>query len=677
MNINFAGGLVTNEVYNPRSRGVSGQHVRNCRVNDNGWLIPRKGRIPAQAPDVFSYTAEYEGPPLAKIAPGTVRYSETGTAEAIPFAPAKMVFQAVKVDTSQVAQAYQMRQGNTGESPPVLAPKTVIGEISDPITVETIKVLGAEDEFGEYEVDPDNPANTYRARVHDLEIEHLDEEKIAVRFQIIGDINLKVVIVDYGSKVPVRYLRDTTYLDGGSQDEEPNQTSRYTGPNAYTGPRRKEVIWDGTNDFGERVAPGTYSVAFEEAVPEKDISASGEYLPVSDYSYRRSFLPFEIQWETLEITVGTVPEATHVDIYLSADTVSTDYFWIARLPATATVHYEFPVLDVNTEKPLSFETPDWTYIAVDEHRAYVAETGSDRVYLSHFNPGTGERLYRNFTDFIDLDLNGGEITGLKFLRDTHLVVYASNQLQVIATDPLPEFMRVIDFIKPRDDKGEFIGCISPKSIVDMGGVHYFLATDRRVYRYDGSQLREMSDKIHGLMTQIQFRANAVGFSHDRHYLLSVSLDNEEVPDTTLVYDLEHGVWWADGFGVTDASKDREGNVYGVIGGETFQLYAGETDNGEAIRRIWRSHPGYAAVQARWESVHIYPQAPAFIDIRVWTESGRFEGYLDIVNINDPFSQRMGCNLRGRTFTVEIETESPAAIDRIVFNEPIRNMRGPQ
>lgn len=678
MNINFAGGLVTNEVYNPRSRGVSGQYVRNCRVNDNGWLIPRKGRVPAEAPDVFSYTAEYEGPPLAKIAPGTVRYSETGAAVAIPFAPAKMVFQAVKVDTSHVEQAFPTRQGNTGESPPVLAPKTIIGETSDPLTIETVKVVSAEDEFGEYEVDPANPDNTYRARVHSLSVVHLAENEVAIRFQIVGDINLKVVVVDYGSKVPIRHLRDTTYLDGGSQDEEPDQAARYTGPNAYRGPRRKEVIWDGNTDFGDRVAPGTYSVVFEEAVPVRRVDTdTGDHLPVEAYEYRRSVLPFEIKWETLEIAVGSVEGATHVDIFLSADTVSTHYFWIARLPADATVHYEFPVLDVNTESPLSFETPDWTYIAVDEHRAYVAETGSDRVYLSHFNPGTGERLYRNFTDFLDLDLNGGEITGLQFLRDTHLVVYASNQLQVIATDPLPEFMRVIDFIKPRDDKGEFIGCISPESIVDMGGVHYFLATDRRVYRYDGAQLREMSDKIHGLLTQIQFRANAVGFSHDRHYLLSVSLDNDEVPDTTLVYDLEHNVWWADDFGVTDAVKDREGNVYGSVGGQMFQLYTGETDNGQPIRRVWRSHPGYAAVQARWESVHIYPQAPAAIDVRVWTELNRFEGHLDIVNIADPFSQRMGCNLRGRTFTVEIETESPVAIDRIVTNEPIRNMRGPQ
>lgn len=669
MNINFAAGLVTNEVYHPRSRGASGQFVRNRRVNDHGWLVPRKGRVPAEAPSVFSYAEEYEGSPLAKIDAGPVRYSEAGSSETITFAPVKMVFQAVKLDTSQVEQPFPAQQGRTGESLPIFAPRTVIGETSDPLTVETLHLVNAEDDFGEYETDPANSARNYRARVHTLKILHLEEAKIAIRFRIVGDINLKVRIVDYGSKQPVRHIRDTTYLDDGSQDEEPDQT----GDN--TGPRRKEVIWDGRNDFGELVAPGTYSVEFEEAIPITEHDADGNELPIAYYEYRRSWLRFDIDWETLEITVSNVSEATHVDLFVTADPVSEHYFWIARVPINETVHYAFRVPDVNTASPLTFETPDWAYIAVDEYRAYVAEPMLNRLYFSNFDVGTGERLYRNFTDFIDLDLNGGVITSLHFLRDTHLVIYASNQLQVLAADPLPEFMRVIDFIKPRDDKGEFIGCVSPDSIVDMRGEHYFLATDRRVYRYDGARLREMSDKVHGVLSRIQFRANAVGFSYNRHYFLSVALDTDETPDTTLVYDQIHNVWWQDDFGVTDAVKDTDGNIYGTIDGESYQLYTGETDAGEPIRRIWRSHPAYAPVQARWESVHVYPQSPAAIDVRVWTELGRAEGHLDITNIADPFGQRMGCNLRGRTLTVEIETESTAAIDRSAVNEPIRNVRG--
>lgn len=389
-----------------------------------------------------------------------------------------------------------------------------------------------------------------------------------------------------------------------------------------------------------------------------------------------SFLPFSVAWETLEISVGNVDEATHVDVYATEDTVSERYFWIARLPVDETVHYHFPVLDVNTEALLTFEAPEWTYIAANEFRAYVAERNSNRVYLSYFNPGTGEQLYPNFTDFIDLDLQDGHITGLHFLRDTHLIVYASNQIQILSTDPLPELHRVIDFITPRDDKGQFIGCVSPNSIVDMGGAHYFLATDKRVYRFDGANLREMSDKVHGVFSRLVELSSAVGFSHDRHYLLSVRLDADSTdPDTTLVYDLIHNVWWQDDFGVTDAQKDREGNVYGVVDGLWFQLYTGETDDGSPIRRIWRSHPYYGRVQARWESIHVYPQAPAVIDVAAYTEQHRAEGVLNVTHVEDPFSQRMGCNLYGRTLTIEIQTESTAAIDRVAANERVRNVLG--
>lgn len=661
----FAGGLVTNEVYHPRNRPVSAAYVRNCRVNENGWLIPRKGRVPASRPSVFSYEDEYGGAALAKMDQPTVRYSESGTAVPTEHLPINLVLQAVKLDTSQLAQAFPTQQGNTGESPPLLSPRTVVGEMSDPLIVETVRIVDAEDAFGEFEKDPNNDAINFRANVHTLEITHLDTEKIAIRFRIVSDINLAVRIVHYESKQVVRHLKDTTYLDGGSQDEEPDQTGDYTGP------RRKEVIWDGKDDLGDPVLPGVYSVEFQEAIPVHGEGVTNQLTPVTYYDYRHSFLPFTIQWEVIELTVGSVADATHVDVYVTEDKVSQRYFWIARLPVDATVHYNFPVLDVNTEPPLTFETPNWQFIAANDFRAYTAEANSSRIYLSYFNPGTGERLYPNFTDFIDLDLQGGTITGLHFLRDTHLIVYTTNQLQILATDPLPELHSVIDFIKPRDDKGEFIGCVSSDSIVDMGGTHYFLATDKRVYQFDGERLREMSDKVHGVFSRLTEIASAVAFSYDRHYLISVNLDAGLVPDTTLVYDLIHGVWWQDDFGVTDAVKDARGNVYGMIDDAWFQLYTGDTDAGDPIRRTWRSHPLYGKLSQWWESVHVSPQDTAVIDVEAYTEQDRATGQLNITNVRDPFAQRMGMSLWGRTLSVEIQTESAAAIDRIAVNEQIR------
>lgn len=656
MQMQFQGGLVTNEAYH-RGRSVSAAFVRNCRVNENGWLIPRKGRVQADAPDVFSYEETYGGAALAKMDAGTIAYDETPASHRT----LSFVFQAVKTDSTQVTLPTE--QGDTETPLPILAPKTNIGEKSDPVEVETLRVMGNSDDFGEYE-------EGLRANIHHPEV-FFDSstETIAIRFRIVGDITLSVRILDFESRRVLRTIRsEHRYLDGGASDHDDLFSFQDF-------PRYKRVDWDGLDNVGAVVPPGTYWVEFLEQRPVRrlnlDTDDIDDYLPVTDYSYLASYLDFEMQWTAPTVTVGNVEGADYVDVYSTHGGRDGGYYWIARMPVDGTMTYKFPIPDPNTSQVLDFETPDWEYIAVNEFRAYVAEENSNRIYLSYFNPGTGERLYRQFTDFIDLDLNGGYITGLHFLRDTHLVVYASNQIQILSTDPIPALHAVIDFIKPRDEKGEFIGCISPQSIVDLGGIHYFLATDKRIYAFDGAQLREKSDKVHGVLQTISQLQNVVGFSYDRHYMLSVSTETDGDPNTTLVYDTIHNVWWQDDFGVADAMKDAAGNVYGVINGQTYQLYVGETDAGQPIRRTWRSHPFYGKLSQWWESVHVSPQDPAVIDVEAYTEQDRVEGQLDIESVRDVFAQRMGMSLWGRTLTVEIQTESAAAIDRIAINEQIR------
>ena len=52
-----------------------------------------------------------------------------------------MVFQAVVVDETELEQELPDIQGHTGEPLPVLSPKTLIGEHTEPVTVETIRVI--------------------------------------------------------------------------------------------------------------------------------------------------------------------------------------------------------------------------------------------------------------------------------------------------------------------------------------------------------------------------------------------------------------------------------------------------------------------------------------------------------------------------------------------------------
>ena len=160
MNINFAGGLVTNEVYNPRSRGVSGQHVRNCRVNDNGWLDPAERACACGSPrSVLLHSGIRGDRHWRRLRPVRCGIRKAGGCRSDPV-------RAREVGLSSSESGYPRklnRRFRHGRDLPAtrrrsLHPRRLSGEISDPLTIETVKVVAAEAEFGEFEVDPANPA---------------------------------------------------------------------------------------------------------------------------------------------------------------------------------------------------------------------------------------------------------------------------------------------------------------------------------------------------------------------------------------------------------------------------------------------------------------------------------------------------------------------------------------
>lgn len=331
------------------------------------------------------------------------------------------------------------------------------------------------------------------------------------------------------------------------------------------------------------------------------------------------------------------------------------------------------------------EVAVFQYIASNNFRNYASPARSNKIYFSYYDPGANERLYRNFPDFIELDLGEGYITGLKFIRDNLLVVYATNQIQLIMTDPLAELHQVVDFISPQDDKGNRIGCVAPASIVDMGGEHYFLASNRYVYRFDSRTVRSISDAVqaifdtvplsYGILGEIGL-LRAVGFSYEKDYFISIpSLSEDEAngyPQTTLMYDTQYRRWWQDSYGVRSISKDDIERLFAIIDDRVRELFVGTADSGQSIRRVWRSNPELRRTHDKIMSVHVYAMEPATIEVLAKTEQGEARGTIEIEQTSDVWSQRFGVNLRGRNLTVEIATESDAPIDRITTNEVFRS-----
>jgi len=333
-------------------------------------------------------------------------------------------------------------------------------------------------------------------------------------------------------------------------------------------------------------------------------------------------------------------------------------------------------------------SPHFQHIATNKFRNYVAESNSNRVYISYYDPAEEIKLFQNFPDYIPLDLAGGAITGLAFIRDNLLVVYATNQIQLIQTDPLIELHSVIDILGPRDSDGNLIGCSAPDTIVDMGGIHYFLATNRYIYRFNGRSADSISDLVHVMFQAVvlptteygePIPSRALAFAYDKDYYISIPsllekglTETPEYPNTTLLYDVQYRRWWQDGFGIRSITKSYPERLFSVINSKLFELYQGKDDDGTPIRRIWRNNPYATRPHERFESVHVYCQEAARVDIKAITEFDEYETYIDVENPEHWHDMRAGCDLRGRLHSVEISTESPTIIDRITTNEILEN-----
>lgn len=386
------------------------------------------------------------------------------------------------------------------------------------------------------------------------------------------------------------------------------------------------------------------------------------------------------------VLAEAVAEADYIDVYTTRRGSVANYYRIARMPNTdgATLVYDFPVVEETLTDELveAGETPNFQYMAIDDFRCYAAERESNRLYFSYYDPETHERLFQNFTDFDNLELGGGQITGLHFLNDTHLIVYSSTQVHRYAVDPDIELVSVYDFITPGSDRGKSIGCTAPESIVNMGNNHYFLATNDYVYILDERGLRPISAPVHGIFQTVRKSVavdgelrltHAVGFAHGEEYYLSLPLPTSEdlpayVLTHTLMFDAVTETWWQDSFGVDAVSKTDYDRVFAVVDGRLVGLYEGAADIEEPIRRVYKNNPYFRHSHSHWQSVHVYALGAAEIDITCTTEQGQASGELDIPNAGDWWSQRLGVNLRGRFYQAEIATSSPVPIDRVTINE---------
>ena len=724
----FSRGFVTN-IEGVARPWETAQYVRDCRSNELGWLVPRRGRVRISDLSGFSEIFGHKTVLLAvidgilkwariqstttqltfddfvdggyRVKDGTERvvfrrrddfvYISTGKASflvevpdlpGVPtvksfYVPAATSY-AIEREVPENTDGYEKVQvviqsvyitedqpplpkfQGAGYSTPTLADRTAVGAISESIEILVRTNETRQDGFDAIVRNVIATPNPFA-------------DATTISFDVVAQTPLKISLQRIFPAVDtVRTLHNS--LDGGDDELAVGSHS---------------IAWDGNNDDGNEVSVGTFRVRFQTenntfigTYISKVADGQGQAQTAATGGDRTVFLFRKGGVHDEEI-------ANYYDFYATRRDGTSGYYWIARVSNVAgqELIYRFNYQDTTPNMRLveAGDTVHFQHITTNDFRTYAAKADDDRVYLSYYDAGRNIRLHQNFVDSIKLDLQGGTITGLHFIRNNLLIVYATNQIQIIRTDPLVELHSVIDFISPQDDNGNSIGCIAPDAIVDMGGTHWFLAANQYVYEFNSRSARTMSDLVR-VMFQTMARpvdqngqpqlSKAVAFAYEKDFYISIPSMLEEnatdEPNTTLLYQPQYSRWWQDSFGVQSISKGYPERLYAIIRGELYELYEGTTDDGTAVRRVWRNNPFASGVQTRYESVHVYPQSAAQIDIKAITELETFETEIHVMDPKDIFSCRAGCNLRGRLLSLEIATESDAVIDRITLNENLRN-----
>lgn len=374
-------------------------------------------------------------------------------------------------------------------------------------------------------------------------------------------------------------------------------------------------------------------------------------------------------------------DADYIDFFQTfstADTEDTEYYFIARIPHQEGDHRisTKPDTEIETQRLLvePLDTPAWQIATRSNERLYLNSGDDNKIWMTYWE--SGEKYLRTVTDSLPVNTGGYPITGLKILQQNMLVVYTENRIFLLSVDPIAEQHRILEVITTKDDKDAPIGCVAPESIVDVNGYHYFLSSNRQVYRFGGQRVTWVSDTINPTLAKLPraLSKKAFGFARGLTYCLAYPSTPESTGnDAVLYYDTPRKLWWKDALGITAFSRGQSGAEYALIERYLSLLNTGTLDNGEQIQWLWRGNKVLLPLNTLIHSLFIggLPEDIGTdsieLQVKLKTEEGEQTQTLIIESAVNFWEQIVGFNLRGRSVQVELSGVGRMKIDRLEFN----------
>lgn len=133
---------------------------------------------------------------------------------------------------------------------------------------------------------------------------------------------------------------------------------------------------------------------------------------------------------------------------------------------------------------------------------------------------------------------------------------------------------------------EKVGTTSPKTARTIGALMLVFDRDQGVWRFDGAQFTNASEKIRDYLldnVNYDYAFTASAFIRRGVYYLSVPWGSSKTPNRTFCYDIDGDLWYEWTYGVNEAAV-KDGDVYGGVGGEVgyMLLFDGNDDDGSDI-----------------------------------------------------------------------------------------------
>lgn len=281
----------------------------------------------------------------------------------------------------------------------------------------------------------------------------------------------------------------------------------------------------------------------------------------------------------------------------------------------------------------SSDAPKGKYITSSIQRVYIAHDG-DQISFSAFQDETDWTAAENSGTDQFYTPNGGEITALTFFRD---------QVTAFKRDAMAVYYGNNYFNQELVTVSNDIGCVSAKTVVEVGSVLFWLGQND-VYVYAGGEPQPVGERVRGYLRRINSAAvdRCTAFTDGIRYYLCLCLDNATEPNLRLVYDPRYGRWRvpAEDEEYTYAARLNNVTYAGDASGQVWKPLDGDTDDGSAIPWSLTTGPkdeGWPEAEKTYLELHLQGEFRGGTTLKTWiSQRDQGENFTEVAY--DPTTQ---------------------------------------